>query len=165
MSTSRMDFLKTLSNLGRSCCDSIARRKADRVSTHHVRTKTTYGAHSFLLSSDHTVFCGLRHTSNGFLRELAIMSFALRLVRAMSATSICCNTNSGSCAPVFAFVSPGINKRSFVVTVISIVWSAAHCNIISDSLITPAKMAPSSSTNVGKSSARGFLRTNKAFHT
>ena len=39
-------------------------------------------------------FCSLRHASNGFFRELATMSFASSLVRAMSAVCICCSTNS-----------------------------------------------------------------------
>ena len=51
-------------------------------------------------------FC-LRHASNGFFRDLATMSFALQLVRAMSAVCICCTTNSRFCTPRSALVSVG----------------------------------------------------------
>ena len=86
-------------------------------------------------------FCSLRHASNGFFRELATMSLASQLVRAMSAVCIWCRTSSRFCTPRFAFVSFGRNSRSMAVVVISVVCSAAHSNIISDSLITPPKNA------------------------
>ena len=46
MPTSRLDFLKALVKSGRACRNSITSRKADGVSTHHIRTKTTHGANS-----------------------------------------------------------------------------------------------------------------------
>ena len=46
VSPSRIDFLKALIKRGRACRNSTASRKADGVSTHQIRTKTTYRANS-----------------------------------------------------------------------------------------------------------------------
>ena len=86
-------------------------------------------------------FCSLRHASNGFFCELATMSFASYLVRATSAVCICCRTNSRFCTPRSWFVAVGWNSRLMSPLEISVVCSAAHSNIISDSLITPGKNA------------------------
>ena len=59
----------------------------------------------------------------------------------MSAVCICCSTNSRFCTPLSSFASVGKNSRSIAVVVISVDYSAAHSNIISDSSITPAKNA------------------------
>ena len=40
--TSRLDFLKALAKRGRTCSNSIASRKADRVDAHQVRIKATH---------------------------------------------------------------------------------------------------------------------------
>ena len=80
-------------------------------------------------------FCSLRQASSEFFRELATMSFAYWLVRAVSAVRICCSTNSRFCVAV------GRNSRLMSSVAMSVVCSAAHSNIISDSLITPAKNA------------------------
>ena len=45
------------------------------------------------------------------------------------------------CAPLSTFVSVGKDSRWIAVVVISVACSAAHSNIISDTMITPAKNA------------------------
>ena len=70
-------------------------------------------------------FCSPRHASDGFFRELATMSFASQLTRAMSAVCICCNTSSRFCTSLSTFVSLGRNSRSIAVVVISVACSAA----------------------------------------
>ena len=75
-------------------------------------------------------------------------------VRAMSAVCICCSTNIRFCSPLSSFVSVGKNSKSIAVVVISVGCSAAHSNIISDSLITPAKKASVFFDHCWKSSSR-----------
>ena len=52
-------------------------------------------------------FCCFRHASNGFVRELATMSFASQLARAMIAVCSRCNTNSRFCTLLSSLVSVG----------------------------------------------------------
>ena len=46
VSTSRIDFLKSLAMHGRACCKSIASRKADGMNAHQIRTKATIGTNT-----------------------------------------------------------------------------------------------------------------------
>ena len=46
MPSSRLDFLKALVKRGRTCNNTIAGRKVDRVDAHWVRTKATHRANS-----------------------------------------------------------------------------------------------------------------------
>ena len=98
-------------------------------------------------------FCSLRHASIGFFRELATMSFASPLVRAINAVCICCRTNSRFGTPLSWFVAVGKNSRLMCSVEIS-VCSAAHSNIISDSWITPAKNVSVFFDHCWKSSSR-----------
>ena len=59
----------------------------------------------------------------------------------MSVVCICCSTNSKFSTHLSSFASVRKNSSSIAVVVISVGCSAVHSNVISDSLITPAKNA------------------------
>ena len=63
-------------------------------------------------------FCNRRQAHKGFFRDLATMSLASWLVRAIFAVCICCSANSRFCKPRSTFVFVGRNSRSIASRVI-----------------------------------------------
>ena len=88
------------------------------------------------------------------------------VIRLITRESHECCVHSRFCTPLSSFVSVGKNSRSIALVVISVGCSAAHSNIISDSLISPAKNASVFFDHCCKSSFTfsKLLRTTNAFH-